>query len=57
MELTEKQKQEINDLFKNYRIHNDEEKLLKELEKYKFEDGSYSLFIRWKLDYISTSNT
>lgn len=48
--LTETQKQEIDEIFKQY--SSDKKTLMSKLEPYQNPDGSYSLYIRWRLDSI-----
>lgn len=51
-ELTDEIRKEINKIFFDYKTHLDNEKLLEELEPYKYPDGSFSMYIRQSFDEL-----
>ncbi len=51
--LTEKQMVQIDELFEKY-WGKDEKKLFEELKHFAYPDGSWSLYIRWRLDVLAT---
>lgn len=51
-EMTEEKRREVDKIFENYQIHNDDEKLNSDLEPYKIPSGAYSLYIRQCFDQL-----